>query len=284
MAIWWHSASGLAAEICEGGAATIPMSLRDGIGCLDGGVGRSTAPPPTLLEVRHLTKRFGGLVAVNDVTFDVQQGEILGIVGPNGAGKTTLFDLLSGFVSRDTGNVVFAGEDISRFPPHVIATKGLARSFQIVQVFADLTVRDTVITAGLLHHPLKQARSRADDILAELGLHEQRNESSMALSIQGRKRLELAKCVATDPKLILLDEVMAGLTLAEAEVPVAAIRKLRDRGITFLLVEHVMPVVMQLADRILVLNFGEVLLQGPPSEVIAHPQVQEAYLGEVLDA
>jgi branched-chain amino acid transport system ATP-binding protein len=131
---------------------------------------------------------------------------------------------------------------------------------------------------------LKQARSRADEILAELGLYEQRNESSAALSIQGRKRLELAKCVATDPKLIILDEVMAGLTLAEAEVPVAAIRRLRDRGITFLLVEHVMPVVMQLADRILVLNFGQVLLQGSPSEVIAHPQVQEAYLGEVLDA
>jgi branched-chain amino acid transport system ATP-binding protein len=160
----------------------------------------------------------------------------------------------------------------------------MARSFQIVQVFADLTVRDTVITAALLHHSLKQARSRADEILAELGLYEQRNESSAALSIQGRKRLELAKCVATDPKLIILDEVMAGLTLAEAEVPVAAIRRLRDRGITFLLVEHVMPVVMQLADRILVLNFGQVLLQGSPSEVIAHPQVQEAYLGEVLDA
>jgi branched-chain amino acid transport system ATP-binding protein len=260
------------------------MSFNDPAKRLDFTARPPTEMAPTLLEVRHLTKRFGGLIAVNDVSFDLKRGEILGIVGPNGAGKTTLFALLSGFCTRDAGHVVLAGEDISRLPAHVIAGKGLARSFQIVQMFADMTVRDTVITAALLRHPLKQARLHADEILSELGLYEQRNASSAALSIQGRKRLELAKCAATNPKVILLDEVMAGLTLAEAEIPVAGIRKLRDRGITFLLVEHVMPVVLQLADRILVLNFGQVLLQGSPSDVIADPRVQEAYLGAVLDA
>jgi branched-chain amino acid transport system ATP-binding protein len=266
----------MAGEVCTGGAeglSVISIRWPDNEGA------RPAAAAPALLEVRHLTKSFGGLIALNDVSFDVNRGEILSIVGPNGAGKTTLFAMLSGFFKRDVGSVVLAGEDISRLPAHAIARKGLARSFQIVQVFADMTVRDTVITAALLHHPLKEARLHADEVLSELGLYEQRNESSTALSIQGRKRLELAKCVATNPKVILLDEVMAGLTLAEAETPVAAIRNLRDRGITFLLVEHVMPVVMQLADRILVLNFGQVLLQGSPSEVIADPQVQEAYLG-----
>lgn len=260
------------------------MSPKDPGRRLGDKAGPSPADGTPLLEVRGLTKRFDGLIAINDVSFDLRQGEILSIVGPNGAGKTTLFALLSGFLTRDTGTVVFDGEDISRLPSHAIARKGIARSFQIVEVFADMTVRDTVITAALLHHSLKQARLRADEILADLGLYEQRNESSASLSIQGRQRLELAKCVATDPKIILLDEVMAGLTLAEAELPVAAIRNLRDRGITFLLVEHVMPVVMQLADRILVLNFGQVLLQGLPAEVIADPLVQEAYLGGAFDA
>jgi branched-chain amino acid transport system ATP-binding protein len=237
-----------------------------------------------LLTVRNLTKHFGGVTAVNDVSFDVRRGEILAVVGPNGAGKTTLFGLICGFIEQDTGTVCFDGQDISRLAPHVIAMRGMVRSFQIVQIFPDLTVHETVVAAAMLHHPLPAARRLADELLEELDLAAKRNDLATSLPIQSRKRLELAKCVATQPKLIILDEVMAGLTLAEAEVPIAAIRKLRDRGITFLMVEHVMPVVLQLADRMLVLNFGEMIMEGTPQEVMAHPDVQEAYLGESLDA
>lgn len=237
-----------------------------------------------LLMVRNLTKHFGGVTAVNNVSFDVHRGEILAVVGPNGAGKTTLFGLICGFIAQDSGEVRFDGEDISNVAPHVIAKRGIVRSFQIVQIFPDLTVHETVVAAAMLHHPLPAARRLADELLEELDLAAKRNDLATSLPIQSRKRLELAKCVATQPRLIILDEVMAGLTLAEAEVPIAAIRKLRDRGITFLMVEHVMPVVLQLADRMLVLNFGEMIMEGTPQQVMAHPDVQEAYLGESLDA
>lgn len=242
--------------------------------------GRSDA----LLEVRHLTKRFGGVIAVSDVSFVLPRNEILAVVGPNGAGKTTLFGLICGFLRHDQGKVQFDGRDITGLPPHVIAKLGMVRSFQIVQMFPDLTVHETVVAAAMLHHALPAARCLADQILEELDLAEKRKELASSLPIQSRKRLELAKCVATEPKLIILDEVMAGLTLAEAEVPIAVIRKLRDRGITFLMVEHVMPVVMRLADRMLVLNFGELIMQGTPQEVMSHPDVQDAYLGAALDA
>lgn len=240
--------------------------------------------PGALLEVRHLTKRFGGVIAVNDVSFVLPRNEILAVVGPNGAGKTTLFGLVCGFLRNDQGKVQFDGRDVTGLPPHVIAKLGMVRSFQIVQMFPDLTVHETVVAAAMLHHALPAARRLADEILEELDLAEKRKELASSLPIQSRKRLELAKCVATDPKLIILDEVMAGLTLVEAEVPIAAIRKLRDRGITFLMVEHVMPVVMRLADRMLVLNFGELIMQGTPEEVMSHPDVQDAYLGAALDA
>jgi branched-chain amino acid transport system ATP-binding protein len=237
-----------------------------------------------LLAVRHLTKRFGGVIAVNDVSFVLPRNEILAVVGPNGAGKTTLFGLICGFLRTDQGKVQFDGRDVTGLPPHVIAKLGMVRSFQIVQMFPDLTVHETVVAAAMLHHALPAARRLADEILEELDLAEKRKELASSLPIQSRKRLELAKCVATEPKLIILDEVMAGLTLVEAEVPIAAIRKLRDRGITFLMVEHVMPVVMRLADRMLVLNFGELIMQGTPQEVMSHPDVQDAYLGAALDA
>ena len=199
-----------------------------------------------LLTVRNLVKHFGGVTAVNDVSFDVRRGEILALVGPNGAGKTTLFGLICGFIEQDSGEVCFDGADISGLAPHVIAKRGMVRSFQIVQIFPDLTVHETVVAAAMLHHPLPAAHRLADELLEELDLAAKRNDLATSLPIQSRKRLELAKCVATQPRLIILDEVMAGLTLAEAEVPIAAIRKLRDRGITFLMVEHVMPVVLQL--------------------------------------
>ncbi|ODT22623.1 MAG: ABC transporter ATP-binding protein [Kaistia sp. SCN 65-12] len=232
-----------------------------------------------ILEVRHVTKRFGGLVAVDDVSFSVSPGEILCVIGPNGAGKSTLFSVLSGFTRPEQGAVYFCGKDITGHQPHRIARMGLSRSFQIVQFFPDMTVEETIVTAALLRHPLPVAIQKADTLLQIMGLHEQRNASAAAIPIQGKKRLELAKCVATEPKLILLDEVMAGLTLAEAEIPIQIIQTLRDQGMTFVLVEHVMPVVMKLADRIVVLNFGKLLVEGRPADVVRDKTVQEAYLG-----
>lgn len=237
-----------------------------------------------LLRVKGLKKYYGGVTAVDDVSFDLARNEILAVVGPNGAGKTTLFGLICGFIQRDAGDIRFDGQDVGRLPPHRIAKLGMVRSFQIVQVFPELTVHETVMTAAMLHLSLPAARQLADEILEDLDLIDKRDDLAGSLPIQGRKRLELAKCVATRPKLIILDEVMAGLTLAEAEIPIAAIRKLRSRGITFLMVEHVMPVVMKLADRMLVLNFGQLVIQGTPAEVMAHPEVQDAYLGAAVDA
>jgi len=233
-----------------------------------------------ILEVQGLTRRFGGLVAVSDVSFSVSEGEILGIIGPNGAGKTTLFSLISGFMKPSAGQVRFMGEVITGLPPHRIAARGLARSFQITQVFAGLTLRDAVTAAALLHHDLRRAQAHADAILDEIGLRSKAYAYPAALSLQDRKLLEVAKCLATDPKLILLDEVMAGLTLAEAEVPLAIVRRLRDRGITFVLIEHVMPIVMKTSDRLIVLNFGQMVGEGSPEAIVRLPSVKDAYFGE----
>jgi len=237
-----------------------------------------------ILEVKGLTRRFGGLVAVNNFDFSVEQGEILAVIGPNGAGKSTAFGLVSGFLKPDAGRVNFEGRDITGLAPHRIVERGLARSFQIVEIFADMTVVDAVTAAALLRLPLRQAVDRANEILVRVGLASKHDENPGNLSLQDRKLLELAKCLATDPKLILLDEVMAGLTLAEAEVPVGIIRELRATGITFVLVEHVMPIVMKTADRIVVLNFGEKVAEGTPAEIVANQAVRDAYFGEELDA
>ncbi len=188
-----------------------------------------------ILEVKGLTRRFGGLVAVNNLDFSVAQGEILAVIGPNGAGKSTAFGLVSGFLRPDAGRVSFDGRDITGLAPHRIVEQGLARSFQIVEIFADMTVVDAVTAAALLRLPLRKAVDRANEILVHVGLASKHDENPGNLSLQDRKLLELAKCLATDPKLILLDEVMAGLTLAEAEVPVGIIRELRAAGITFVL-------------------------------------------------
>ena len=237
-----------------------------------------------ILAVQGLTRRFGGLVAVNDLSFSVAEGEILGIIGPNGAGKTTLFGLISGFIKPSSGQVRFRGEVITGLTPNRIAARGMARSFQITQVFAGLTIRDAVTAAALLHHSLRDAQAHADAILGEIGLRAKAHAFPATLSIQDRKLLEVAKCLATDPKLILLDEVMAGLTLAEAEVPLAIIRRLRDRGITFVLIEHVMPIVMKTADRLIVLNFGQKVGEGLPDEIVRLPSVKDAYFGEDIYA
>jgi branched-chain amino acid transport system ATP-binding protein len=237
-----------------------------------------------ILEIKNLTRRFGGLVAVNNLKFSINAGEIVALIGPNGAGKTTAFSMISGFQKPDAGSIIFDNRDITGLPPHLIAERGLARSFQIVEIFADMTVLDAVTTAALLRLPLRQAVIYADEVIARVGLKGREQVSPSELSLQDRKLLELAKCVATRPKLILLDEVMAGLTLAEADLPVSIIRQLRDTGITFVLVEHVIPIVMKTADRIIVMNFGEKVAEGTPAEVLANQSVRDAYFGEELDA
>jgi branched-chain amino acid transport system ATP-binding protein len=237
-----------------------------------------------ILEIKNLTRRFGGLVAVNNLEFSINAGEIVALIGPNGAGKTTAFSMISGFQKPDSGSIVFDNRDITGLPPHLIAERGLARSFQIAEIFADMTVLDAVTTAALLRLPLRQAVIHADEVIARVGLKGRGQVSPSELSLQDRKLLELAKCVATRPKLILLDEVMAGLTLAEADLPVSIIRQLRDTGITFVLVEHVIPIVMKTADRIIVMNFGEKIAEGTPAEVLANQSVRDAYFGEELDA
>ena len=237
-----------------------------------------------ILEIKNLTRRFGGLVAVNNLEFSINAGEIVALIGPNGAGKTTAFSMISGFQKPDSGSIIFDNRDITGLPPHLIAERGLARSFQIVEIFADMTVLDAVTTAALLRLPLRQAVIHADEVIARVGLKGREQVSPSELSLQDRKLLELAKCVATRPKLILLDEAMAGLTLAEADLPVSIIRQLRDTGITFVLVEHVIPIVMKTADRIIVMNFGEKVAEGTPAEVLANQSVRDAYFGEELDA
>jgi branched-chain amino acid transport system ATP-binding protein len=237
-----------------------------------------------ILEIKNLTRRFGGLVAVNNLEFSINAGEIVALIGPNGAGKTTAFSMISGFQKPDAGSIIFDNRDITGLPPHLIAERGLARSFQIVEIFADMTVLDAVTTAALLRLPLRQAVIHAGEVIARVGLKGREQVSPGELSLQDRKLLELAKCVATRPKMILLDEVMAGLTLAEADLPVSIIRQLRDTGITFVLVEHVIPIVMKTADRIIVMNFGEKVAEGTPAEVLANQSVRDAYFGEELDA
>jgi branched-chain amino acid transport system ATP-binding protein len=237
-----------------------------------------------ILEISNLTRRFGGLVAVNNLGFSIDAGEIVALIGPNGAGKTTAFSMISGFQRPDAGRIMFDNRDITGLPPHLVAEHGLARSFQIVEIFADMTVLDAVTTAALLRSPLRDALRHAQEIIERVGLRGREKVSPSELSLQDRKLLELAKCVATRPKLILLDEVMAGLTLAEAETPVSIIRQLRDTGITFVLVEHVIPIVMKTADRIIVMNFGEKVAEGTPAEILANQAVRDAYFGEELDA
>lgn len=237
-----------------------------------------------VLTVDAVTKRFGGLTAVNTVSFSVEKGEILGIIGPNGAGKTTLFSLISGFLRPTSGDVTYDGQSIVGVPPHVLVERGLVRSFQIVQTFADMDVLDVVTTAALARRPMRAAADYAAEVIRRVGLGGKERLTPAVLSLQDKKLLEVAKCVATEPKLILLDEVMAGLTLAETEAPLAVIRELNRSGVTIVMVEHVMPVIMRTATRIVVVNFGEKIAEGTPSTVVEDKRVIDAYFGEMVDA
>ncbi|MCC6775460.1 MAG: ABC transporter ATP-binding protein [Hyphomicrobiales bacterium] len=235
----------------------------------------------TLLQVSGVSKRFRGLLAVDDVSFGVEQGAIFAVIGPNGAGKTTLFNLIAGVYAPDEGAISFAGTTIHGRRPDEVCRAGVGRTFQVVRPFPGLSVEDNVIVGAMLHHSeLVAARRRAHEVLWQLDLFGKRDQSAGSLTLPDRKRLEVARALATAPKLLLLDEVMAGLRPVETDRMVEILRKLnRETGLTILLIEHVMRAVMALAQRVLVLHHGAQIAEGTPETVVRDPAVVESYLG-----
>jgi branched-chain amino acid transport system ATP-binding protein len=236
---------------------------------------------PVLLDVRNLGKRFGGLHAVQGLSFSLDEGEMVALIGPNGAGKTTVFALLSGFLAPDAGEIRLRDRSIVGLKPHAICALGLARTFQIVRPFPRLSVLGNVEVGALAREPRRpQARARAHAVLERVGLAAKRDQLAGSLTLAERKRLELARALATEPSLLLLDEVMAGLNATETERLVELVRAINEGGVTILLIEHVMRAVMSLSERVMVINYGEMLAQGRPLEVAGNPRVIEAYLGD----
>jgi branched-chain amino acid transport system ATP-binding protein len=234
----------------------------------------------SLLQVQNVSRAFGGLRAVQNVSLEVPVGSLTALIGPNGAGKTTLFALMSGFLTPDTGRIVFDGHDITGQTPHLNAKLGMTRTFQIVQPFASQTVRENIAVGAHLHQSHRGLALRAAEEVAErVGLSAQLDKPASDLTVAGRKRLELARALATQPKLLLLDEVLAGLNPQEIQDMLPVVRGLVDTGVTVLMIEHVMQAVMSLAEHVWVLAQGQLIAQGSPSEVTRDTQVIEAYLG-----
>jgi branched-chain amino acid transport system ATP-binding protein len=235
-----------------------------------------------LLQVTNVSKNFSGLRAVADVSFSVPEGAIFAVIGPNGAGKTTLFNLIAGVFAPNSGSIQFRGDRIDRLAPDEVCRLGIGRTFQLVRPFLGLTVEDNVTIGALLHEPNPNAAmQRAHEILSQLGLFAKRRHLAGTLTLPDRKRLEVARALATGPKLLLLDEVMAGLRPTEIDRIVEVVRKLNsDRGITILLIEHVMRAVMSIASRVLVLHHGAAIAEGAPETVVRDPAVVRSYLGE----
>jgi len=234
----------------------------------------------SLLTLSGLTKFFGGLKAVSDLSFDVRKGEILGLIGPNGAGKTTVFNLIAGFIPPSAGEILFEGEDISGLKPYAVTRKGIARTFQIVKPFKKLSVLENVTLAAFLKFPSRrEAEAEAGRILEKVGLASKSLALAVDLTLSEQKRLEIARALATDPKLLLLDEPMGGLNPTEIEQASQLVRNIRRDGVTIIWVEHVLKAIMNVSDRVVVINYGKKITEGTPEQVVENPEVIAAYLG-----
>ena len=237
----------------------------------------------SILDVQGISRRFGGLQALSDITFSVPQGQIVGLIGPNGAGKTTFFSTLVGLVRPDRGSIRLDGAPVVGLKPHKVARLGMTKTFQNVALFGESSVLDNVLTAGLLRHDVDAAREEALKCLDRVGLRAIAHQQAGLLSFPERARVELARALCTGPRVLLLDEVMAALNPVEMQEVMDLIRSLRDDGITLLVVEHHMRAIMTICDRILVLNFGRLLADGTPQQIANDPQVVEAYLGRSME-
>lgn len=237
-----------------------------------------------VLQVDSVVKRYGGLIAVAGLTFQVGAGEVLGIIGPNGAGKSTTFDLISGFRRPDEGSVYMGGLRIDGLPAHRIARMGLARSFQRVQDSRELTVEDVLVTAALIAGDMRAARRASAAMLERLGLGGIRGQQLSALSLPDRKMVEFGRCLVGRPRIVLLDEIMSGLTLTEAARPMEIVRQYCAEGIAFVVVEHLMQIIVAVCDRVVAMDFGQQVATGTPAAVLADPHVRATYLGIEEDA